>query len=174
MTETTIARTLVLARHARAHNDAASDEARELSVEGHADAAAIGRWLLASEFTFAAVVSSTSTRTRQTWTDIEASGVSAHEVRFDHRVYGGEADDLLAVLAESPDSVSSLLLIGHSPAIPELADQLADPSASDEAAIATLRSGFPSGSLAVLSVKGPWASLAPGNATLTEVATPRA
>lgn len=174
MPEATIARTLVLVRHARAKNDAASDDARELSAEGHADAAAVGRWLLASGHSFGAVVSSTSTRTRQTWTEIQAAGVSADEVRFDDRVYGGEADDVLAVVAEIPDSVSCLLVIGHSPAIPELADQLTDPPASNEAAMATLRSGFPSACLAVLSLNGPWAGLASGSATLAEVTTPRA
>lgn len=173
MTETTH-RTLVLARHARAKSDAACDAARELSDEGHADAAAMGRWLAAAEHNFGAVVSSTSTRTRQTWSDIQACGVTAEKVRFDERVYSGDPALLLDVLADIPERVHSLLVIGHAPTIPELADLLADPETSDKAAVGALRSAFPSGCLAVLTVDVPWAALEPACATLTQVTTPRA
>jgi len=170
----TPARTLVLARHARAKNDGASDAVRELSSEGYADAGAMGRWLAQAGHRFGAVVCSTSTRTRQTWSEIQANGVSADKVRFDERVYDGDPAVLLDVLAEVPDRVRTLLVIGHAPTIPELADLLADPGASDTAAVIALRSSFPSGCLAVLTLQETWAELAPGSATLTEVTTPRA
>ena len=167
-------RTLVLARHARAENDAASDVVRQLSAQGHADAAAMGRWLTQAGYTFGVVVSSPSIRTRQTWSDIQASGVAADKVRFDERIYDADPALLLDVLAEVPERARSLLVIGHAPTIPELADLLADPAASDEAALEALRSSFPSGCLAVLTVAEPWAELAPGSASLREVTTPRA
>jgi len=167
-------RTLVLARHARAENDGASDAVRELSAQGHADAAAMGRWLLEAGQSFGAVVSSTSTRTRQTWNDIQACGVAADQVRFDERVYNGDPALLLDVLAEIPARVRSLLVIGHAPTIPELADLLTDSEVSDQAAVAALRSSFPSGCLAVLTLDEPWAALTPGSATLCAVTTARA
>lgn len=173
MTDTT-RRTLVLARHARAEGEGATDAVRELSAEGHADASAIGRWLAQAGHDFGAVVSSPSTRTRQTWSDIQTAGVTADKVRFDERVYDGEAVLLLDVLAEIPERVRKLLVIGHAPAIPELADLLADPEASDAAALGSLRSSFPSGCLAVLTLAEPWAELGPGSARLLEVAIPRA
>ncbi|MDQ4039581.1 MAG: histidine phosphatase family protein [Actinomycetota bacterium] len=173
MTDTHV-RTLVLARHARAESHAASDVVRELSVEGHADAAAIGRWLAQAGQNFGAVVSSPSTRTRQTWSEIQAAGVTADNVRFDERVYAGEAALLLDVLAEIPERVRKVLVIGHAPAIPELADLLADPAGSDASTLGRLRSSFPSGCLAVLRVGEPWAELTPGSARLLELATPRA
>lgn len=167
------ARTLVLLRHAKAEESAATDHDRELSARGHTDAAAVGRWLDGSGYRFGAVLCSTSTRTRQTWNGIEAVGVAADDVRFDRRVYSGEADVLLAVLAEVPDDVGSVLVIGHAPTIPGLADLLADPEASEGAALDALRSSFPSGCLAVLSVDAKWAALAAGSATLSAVTTPR-
>jgi len=173
MTETT-ARTLVLSRHAKAEPSAASDHERELSAQGHRDAAAVGHWLAAAGHSFGAVVCSTSTRTRQTWSDIHASGVAAEKVRFDERLYDGDPGTLLEVLAEIPERVRNLLVVGHAPTIPELADLLANPEASDKAAVTALRSSFPSGCVAVLTVEEPWAELAPGSATLIEVTTPRA
>lgn len=173
MTDTNI-RTLVLARHARAEGDAATDAVRELSAQGHADAAAMGRWLAQAGHSFGVVLSSTSTRTRQTWSDIQASGVAADKVRFDERIYDGDPAQLLDVLAEIPERVHNLLVVGHAPTIPELADLLADPEVSDKPAVEALRSSFPSGCLAVLTLQEPWAELAPASATLLEVTTPRA
>jgi len=170
----TKSRTLVLARHARAENDAPSDAARELSDRGHADAAAMGRWLNESGHHFDAVVSSTATRTRQTWTDIETAGVRAEDVRFDPRIYTADAGVLLEILTEIPDHVQSVLVIGHAPTIPELADLLAEPGASDHSALDALRSSFPAGSLAVLAVSASWSGLTAGGAALNElVVTPR-
>lgn len=169
----TNSRTLVLARHARAENDAPSDATRELSEQGHVDAAAMGHWLNESGHLFDAVVSSSATRTRQTWTDIETAGVRAEDVRFDPRVYTADAGLLLEILAEIPDHVRSILVIGHAPTIPELAALLAEPGASDRAALETLRSSFPAGSLAVLIVTTAWTGLTAGGAGLTELVTPR-
>lgn len=165
--------TLVLARHARARGEAATDAARELSQEGQADASAMGRWLAQAGHQFGVVVSSSATRTRQTWSSIQASGVTAEKVRFDERVYAADPALLLDVLAEIPDQVRNVLVIGHAPTIPELADLLADPAASDTVALEMLRSSFPSGCLAVLTVKEPWSALAPDSAVLVEVTTPR-
>lgn len=173
MTDTPL-RTLVLARHARAEGGGASDEARELTAAGHADAAAMGRWLNRSGPNFDLVVCSTATRTRQTWTGVESGPITAGEVRFDERVYGGDAEALLELLADVPDDVERLLVIGHAPTIPELADLLADPDASDQNAVEALHSRFPSGCLGVLTLDCVWTALIPGGASLTEVATPRA
>jgi len=166
-------RTLVLARHAKAKSHASSDAARELSARGHADAAAMGRWLSESGQSFDAVVCSASVRTRETWRDIESAGVSGGDVTFDERVYSADQNELLHVLAEVPDSVTSVLVIGHAPTIPELTDALADRETSDPDALAALRSNFPTACLAVLTVNQPWASLTSGGAKLTDVIAPR-
>lgn len=174
MTDTSRARTLVLLRHAKAQGSAATDHERELSARGRADAAAVGRWLVTAGHSFDSVVSSTSTRTRETWNEIRAAGVTAAEVHFEDRVYAGDADLLLEVLVQVPDSVFSVLVVGHAPTIPDLARFLADPGSNDPDAVDDLRSSFPTGALAVLTLDGSWAGLAAGGATLTVMATPRA
>lgn len=164
----------MLARHAKAQGQGSSDEARELSARGHADAAAMGGWLRAAGLSFDTVICSTSVRTRQTWNDVEAAGVAGGDAAFDERVYGAGRDDLLDVLREVPDTVTRLLVVGHAPTIPELAGALTDPDSSDPAALAALRSNFPTACLAVLTMDQSWAELSPGCAALVEVVTPRA
>ncbi len=163
----------MLARHAKAQNDAPSDAARELSARGHADAAAMGRWLSDSGQNFDTVLCSSSARTRQTWRDIEAAGVTAGEVTIDERIYGAGVDELLDVLGQLPDAVKSVLVVGHAPTIPELTEALADREASDPDALAALRSNFPTACLAVLTIEEAWGSLTHGSANLTEVTAPR-
>ncbi|MBA3368457.1 MAG: histidine phosphatase family protein [Geodermatophilaceae bacterium] len=172
MTETT-AHTLVLLRHAKAADSGVTDHDRELSAQGQSEAAAVGRWLVEAGRSFDAVLCSTATRTRQTWNGIAAAGVSTDDVRFDRQIYDGGPEEVLGALAEVRAGACSVLVIGHAPTIPELADLLADHEASDAAALEALQSSFPSGCLAVLNVSGPWAELAPATATLSEVATPR-
>lgn len=170
--EAATARTLVLLRHAKAQGSAASDHERELSPRGHSQATAVGHWLAGAGHRFGAVVVSTATRTRQTWSQVEAAGVPADEFWFDTRLYDGDAHLVLDVLAEIPDQVGSVLVIGHAPTIPDLAGLLADPDASKGEALDALRSSFPAGCLALLTIDTSWAALTPGRAALAEVATP--
>lgn len=176
MTETdagSTTRTLVLVRHAKAEGSAHTDHARELSARGRADAGAMGRWLVGAEHKFDIAVISSAVRTRQTWREIAAAGVSACGVRINDRVYGADAEELLDVLAGIDDEVSSILVVGHAPTIPELADQLADPDTSDPDALAALHTAFPTSCLAVLRVDEAWSALSPGRAELTEVIASR-
>jgi len=173
MTDPTASRTLVLARHAKAENDAPSDKSRELTHRGHGDAAAMGAWLLAAGLSFDAVLCSTATRTRQTWSNIDAAGVAAGDVLFDDRVYNASVGVLLAVISELPEDVASVLVIGHASTIPEVADLISDPDTSQPAALQALRAAFPSGCIAVLQLHASWSELGADRARLTEVATPR-
>lgn len=172
MTDST-SHTLVLARHAKAEGSAASDHERELSARGRAEAASMGRWLSQAGHRFGVVVCSTAIRARQTWSEIEAIGVHAEEIRFDDRVYNGEPDLVMAVLSEVPDRCTSVLVVGHAPSIPELADRLGGTEGSDQRAVETVRTRFPPGCLAVLSIGDSWSALVPGAATLSEVVNPR-
>ena len=171
--DTTEDRTLILLRHAKAGPDGDTDFDRVLAKRGHADAAAVGKWFVEADHTFGLVVCSSSARTRETWADLAAAGVVAAEARYDDRVYDASVDDLLDVLAEVPLGVMSVLVVGHAPSIPELAEMLADPETSDAEALLTMRRTFPTSCFAVLAVHFGWTELAEHAAELTEVAAPR-
>jgi phosphohistidine phosphatase len=176
-TTPTSGRTLVLVRHAKAeHVQGKPDHDRELAPRGRRDARAIGHWL--SEPLHAVVLDlvlcSTSERTRQTLDAVRAGGASVKDVvRFDERIYDASAATLLDVLREVPDSVNSVLMIGHAPGIPVLATALANDDAGSTDAIDSLSRGFPTSALAVLGFEGRWAGLAPETAYLRDFVVPR-
>lgn len=169
-------RTLTLVRHAKAeHPRGKPDHDRELAQQGRRDARAVGEWL--SDPSHAVVhqlaLCSTSERTRQTLAGICAGGAPVQETQFDERIYGASAAHLLDVLRGVPDTVQTVMVIGHAPGIPVLATALAhnDPGPGD--VVERLSLGFPTSALAVLGFDGSWSGLAPETAYLREFAVPR-
>ncbi len=84
---------------------------------------------------------------------------------------------------QAPPAVTTLLIVGHDPGIPELALTLAGgtaPGGSDPrdgavspAVTDRMRIKFPTAAIAVLELTGPWDHLGPGAAWLTGFVTPR-
>ena len=105
-------------------------------------------------------------------------GHATPPVTFDARIYEAAAADLLAVIREVPPATGTLLLIGHNPAIEDLALMLAAPpgATGPEAASAgyleRMRAKFPTAAVAVLQPTGTWRGLAQGRARLTAFVTP--
>jgi len=172
----TIARTLILARHAKAEHVAGKpDHERELSPRGRRDARAIGVWLSdpAHALVLDLVLCSTSERTRQTLEGVRAGGATIKEVQFDARIYDAHAARLLDVLREVPDSANAVLVIGHAPGIPVLAPALARDDVGSTELVEQIARAFPTSALAVLEFEGRWADLAPETAYLRDFAVPR-
>jgi phosphohistidine phosphatase len=172
----TTERTLLLLRHAKAqHAQGTPDHDRELAPRGRDDSRAVGRWLSDPSRALAPglVICSTSERTRQTLVGLMDGGVSVSEVLFDERVYDAGATALLDVLLKVPDSVMTVLMIGHAPGIPMLASALALNGAGSSDALERLSKGFPTSGLAILGFEGGWAALSPETAHLSEYVVPR-
>jgi phosphohistidine phosphatase len=169
-------RTLILVRHAKAEQvPDKPDHDRQLSPRGRRDARAIGEWL--SEPSHAVEVElalcSTSERTRQTLDGVVSGGASVKESRFEERIYNGSAADLLEALREVPDSVSSVLMIGHAPGVPVLATALAHNDSGSSDVMDRLSLAFPTSGMAILGFDGSWATLAPETAYLRDFVVPR-
>jgi phosphohistidine phosphatase len=159
-------RTLLILRHAKAVRESSGgDKARPLNDRGLANASAAGRWLLAEGLIPDRVLCSTATRTRQTWQQVAASLGEAGgrvQVSFDERVYDAGAGSLLGLIRECPDSVQTLLVVGHNPAVQELAAGL-----TGQPALA-----FPTCALAVTAVRGSWRDAGPAVARARDVWRP--
>jgi phosphohistidine phosphatase len=169
-------RTLTLVRHAKAeHVPGKPDHDRELSPRGRKDARALGVWLSdpSHALVYELALCSTSQRTRQTLERIYAGGAGAKDTRLDERIYDASAASLLEVLREVPDSVGSVLMIGHAPGIPVLATSLAHNDSGSSDVMDRLSLGFPTSGLAVLGFDGAWAELAPESAYLRDFVVPR-
>ena len=181
MTKPTIERTLLLLRHAKAEQmPGKPDHDRKLAPRGRKDAQAVGEWLRDAaqgggppSGVVDLALCSTSERTRQTLDVVCAGGVGVNDARFDERIYDASAASLLEVLREVPDSVNTVLLVGHAPGIPVLATALAQDGTGSTAAAERLSQGFPTCALAVLGFEGPWAALAAETAYLHEFVVPR-
>jgi phosphohistidine phosphatase len=93
-------------------------------------------------------------------------------VTFDDRAYDAGEMALLYLARELPASCQAGLLIGHNPAISDLAASLTEPSAGDDAANPLAGVRFPTAAVAVLEFAGDWADLAPGGAQLLDFAAP--
>ena len=169
-------RKLILVRHAKAEQvPGKPDHDRELSPRGRGDARAIGGWLSdpSRAVVLDLVLCSTSQRTRQTLDAVRLGGASVKDSRFDDRIYDSSTARLLDLLREVPDSVGTVLMIGHAPGIPVLATALAlDDSASADV-LERMSQKFPTSGLAVLTFEGPWGALAPETAHLREFVVPR-
>lgn len=164
--DTEYAHRLVLMRHAKSgYPDGVADHDRPLAGRGRRDAPVAGRWLGEKGHIPDAVVCSTAVRARQTW-ELAAGGLaSAPRAQFEPRVYDATVLGLLMLIREFADDQRTVLIVGHNPGMAELTVGLADPSSAPP-------SGFPTASVAVLGIRGPWSGTAPGEARLLDFATP--
>ena len=175
-------RTLVLFRHAKSAWPDVPDHERPLASRGIRAAPVMGRWLRDAGLVPDLVLCSTARRARETWQFAQVGLAATPPVTFDARIYEAAATDLLAVIREVPPATGTLLLIGHNPAIENLALLLATapggaagpaPSGAAPGDLEQMRSKFPTGAIAVLEFHGTWPGLAPGGARLTAFVTPR-
>ncbi len=165
-------RRLVVLRHAKsARPPGVDDHARPLAGRGRRDAVAAGRWLRDADCLPDLVICSTAARARETWELAAAQLPAPPPVRHDGRLYGADAADLLAVVHETPDTVGTLLLVGHNPAVQDLVLLLAAEALSD--ALERVREKLPTSAIAVLAQHDPWPRATPRTALLTDLAVPR-
>jgi len=161
---------LHLLRHAKSSwkDESLADRDRPLAGRGRRAAAAMAEHFAAQGIVPGLVLCSTAVRTHQTYARLELGDVP---VRYEPGIYGASADDLLTLLRTVPDTVDTLLMIGHNPGLEDLALLLARPSAERD----DLALKFPTGALATLELDAGtrWSGLAPAGATLTAFVRPR-
>jgi phosphohistidine phosphatase len=139
---------LLLMRHAEAASaPGLPDHDRPLTPHGEQDARAIGRWLRdhGGEPPQLALCS-TALRAARTCELVTGQLEPSPEVRHLKLVYQAGADDLRTLVETCADEVSTVLVVGHNPAVSQLGRALTDHELP----------GFPAGALAALDVDGTW------------------
>ena len=168
-------RTLVLLRHAKSAWPDVPDHERPLARRGRWDAPVMGHWLRAAGYVPDLVLCSTARRARETWQLAQAGLGAAPPVSFSDRVYEAAPADLIGLARHTASSVRALLIVGHNPAIQELALDLAGGAsgAAEAETLDRMRAKFPTAAIAALDVTASWAGLGRGSARLACFATPR-
>lgn len=162
---------LVLLRHAKSAYPDVADHDRPLAPRGRRDAPVAGRWLRDAGLVPDQVVCSTARRARETWELARGGLGTAPPVRYEAQVYQAGADGLLHLVRGAPDAAGTLLIVGHNPAVQELALLLSGRDADAERD-GRLRVKFPTSAIAVLEAAGPWSGFQPGAGLLTHFVTP--
>jgi phosphohistidine phosphatase len=165
-------RTVILLRHGKSSwsDSTLADIDRPLAPRGERASRKLAKYIRRKRIKPALVLCSPSLRTRQTLEAVEASLGKGCAVEIVPQLYGASEEELLERLRALPESVSSVMLIGHNPGLHNLALMLAS-RGSD---LPRLEEKFPSGALATLVVRSEsWTALGPGEAELVDYVVPR-
>lgn len=167
-------RVLYLLRHAKSSwSDAdLSDQERPLARRGQQAAALLLRHLQAEGIDPALVLCSPARRTIETFDRIAPAFRAGATPLIDEALYGASADELARRLRAVPETVASVMVIGHNPGLENLAIMLAGSGERD--ALERLQTKFPTGALATLAVENDsWGTLGTGCARLIGFVVPK-
>jgi phosphohistidine phosphatase len=169
------ARTLVLLRHAKAETPGDDpDFDRRLTTRGENDADAAGSWLADERIHPDLVLCSPAARTRQTWQGVSIAlaqaqaGQVSPEVRYEKDLYSGGRTEMFDLLRTVPDTVRTVLVVGHNPTVSEVSILLVPDEDWDGKQLELRTAG-----LAVHRSDGLWSTTEPGSMRLTERHTAR-
>lgn len=164
-------RRLYLLRHAKSSwkDEGLADHDRPLARRGRRAAKAIGRHLREQGVEPELVLCSTARRVRETLEGIEPA-LGRGAIRVEPALYKAGPAELLARLHAIAPPIRSVMVIGHNPALEQLALLLA----RHGSAVQELEAKFPTGALATLAFRGSgWAALDRGTAELIDFIRPR-
>jgi len=162
---------LWLLRHAKSSWDEPdlADHDRPLAPRGERDADRMGAFIAGSWVRPALVLCSSGLRARQTLGRVFPAMGETFAVRVEPALYVFDPAPLLSRLRTVLDDVPSVMLVGHNPALQELALTIAD--GGD--AIGEVAAKFPTCALAEIELRvGSWRDVAPATGTLTRLVTP--
>ena len=155
-------KTLYILRHAKAEAGASNqdDHERALTQRGIDDAKALGEYLRRQHIKPEKVLCSTAMRTRQTCQQLQL----ATPAEYTDRLYLASANQMLDVIAHTPDSANSVLVIGHNPGVHQLCMQLA--KMGDATLLLDLGQRFPTCSFTAIAIDTSWNHISAAKGTL--------
>ena len=168
---------LTLMRHAKSSwaDYSQSDMDRPLSPRGKKDAPKMGRYLYENDLHPDLVFCSPAQRTRETLARLQTAFGGSLNVRFDKSIYSaGMGHGLISLLHSLKADFDHVMIVGHNPAMQELALSLINWAARDEDTHQRLRNKFSTGSVISMEFdSGDWTSAALGAGTFTHFMAPK-
>jgi phosphohistidine phosphatase len=152
---------LYLLRHAKSSWDdlGLADHDRPLAPRGRHAAELMAAHLKSERMEPQLVLCSSARRTRETLERVAPGG----EVSIEAGLYGATHGAIVERLRGVPETVGSVMVIGHNPAMQSL---VLDLTGTDRK--------FPTGALATIEFDGPWNGLAAGGGRLADFVRPKA
>jgi phosphohistidine phosphatase len=162
---------LWLLRHAKSSWDdpALEDRDRPLAPRGERAADRMGDYLELEGIRPTLVLCSSALRARQTLARVLPALGGELEVRIEPSLYTFDAAPLLERLSRVPEGVASVMLIGHNPALQELAVMLA--AGGDR--LDEIARKYPTAGLAEIGFPGSWHELREARGELNRLVVPR-
>ncbi|MFT4470382.1 SixA phosphatase family protein [Arthrobacter sulfonylureivorans] len=159
---------LMIMRHAKAAWPlGVEDHERPLAKRGHDEAPLIGRWMVEHDSIPDFILCSSALRTRQTCTWVcNELGEKAPTPMLSDELYDSPGVRVLSEINQLPDTITSLLVVAHMPAVQDLAMRLASVD-SDEEAVMDMATHYPTSGLTVLQHAKSWAELDGRDAAVT-------
>ncbi len=166
-------RHLILLRHAKTERDSASGEDydRRLDERGQLDSALTGAWLSSQPVTPELALVSAAVRARETW-DIIAPHLPGCRAEFQDALYLSNPLQIFKAIRRAPDSITTLLVLGHNPGLHELAwNLIGEAPAAEHTALAQ---NLPTCGAVVFDCPvSAWSNLGLQTNTLREFMTPK-
>jgi phosphohistidine phosphatase len=165
-------RRLLLLRHAKAASSAAvEDYKRALTEQGRDDARRIGDLIAARGLVPDLLIYSSAERTRETAEIVAANWPKRIKSIAERGLYEASRQFVMLKVRNAPDRASVAMIVGHNPAIGELANHLTAAGAREDRT--RMAGSFPTCGLAVLDFSADhWANVTPHAARLVRFVTP--
>ena len=161
---------LYLLRHAKSswNDPGLNDHDRPLNKRGRHSAKMMATYHSRAEIKPDLVLCSTATRAKQTLDPI-VKAINPSKIILERKIFVGAQQELWKQLWNIPKGTKSVLLIGHNPALQNLALELAQtgkplPFKSEK---------FPTGAMASFRFRGAWKALEPHTAELISFIAPK-
>jgi phosphohistidine phosphatase len=160
---------LYLLRHAKSSwkEPGLDDHDRPLNKRGRQSAKIMAKYLSRAEIKPDLVICSTATRAKQTLDPI-VKAINP-KIILERKVFEGAQQELWKQLWNIPKGTKSVLLIGHNPALQNLALELSE----TDKPLPFANQKFPTGAMASFRFHGGWRALEPHAAELISFITPK-
>ncbi len=164
-------KTLLLFRHAKSDwgSPEQQDFDRPLNSRGNNTAAQMGQWMKQQHIQPEWIVCSPAQRARQTLALLRKNfTIPDALVQFDERLYLADLNRLREIMAQSPQNIKHIMLVGHNPGLDDLLGYLCGPALpfSNQGKLMT------TATLAQIYLPDNWQQLAPQCGQLQQLIRP--
>lgn len=165
-------KTLYILRHAKAEaiTHGGDDHVRPLAERGLLEATQMGKYMLSQHLRPEKILCSTATRTRQTWLQIQDVFPQTIPIHYEDKLYHTSAPDILRIVGAEPDTISSVMVVGHNPGLHDLCMRLAKDG--DNKLRSQMAMKFPTCAFVEVQFEGKWSDISTADTALIRFVTP--